>query len=383
MSKYSHDVDNSEFILSNPISAYFAEISKYPLLSQDEVRKYSLEMRIFDELSILTRYNSSLDLKEELNIDLIFSSCNNDNFDIIISSLLSYFRNKEEYKEYYTKLKKYKLISTKLGRALNDSELKTYFDVDCSNKLSNDEILDQVKKYLIYQNAFDRLYESNLRFVVHIAKIYKKSDIEILDLINEGNIGLRYAVMKYNPDKGSIFESYATYCIRRRISRFILHNSNPVYIPYNMNYKILDFNNKVRKLEQSYARSLLPSEISKELGMPIDLVEKYLSVNFETISLNDHINDEDGIYIIDLIPSNDNVEKTALHEVEKIELYDAISQLNEKQRKIILERYGIDLDRPKSCPEIAAETGVTKQAVSSNEHKALSKLRIKLNSNIN
>ena len=177
-------MDNTTIDILNPLRLYINEIEEYPLLTQEEEIMHGKNLKLIDELSILKRETIIGDWVEILDIDRILLSCNDDNYKEVIYSLMNFFRNKDEYKEYYSKLKTYKRKSDTVNRALTKEEIKKDFNInEDAEILESTELLDQIKKYLIYQNSFDTMYMSNLRLVVSTAKDFPLRFYELLELI--------------------------------------------------------------------------------------------------------------------------------------------------------------------------------------------------------
>lgn len=348
---------------------YLDDIRNYPLLNSEEVRMHAKNLKLFDELKIVDRISIGADWEEKLDLDTIFLSCNNDNYKEIIDTLMTFFRNKDEYKDTYKKLKTYKLKSNELNRALTPEELK----IENKEGLDSKEILEQVKKYIIYQNSFDTMYKSNLALVISIAKKYDPT-YDQLELINEGNLGLRRAIQKFDVDLNFKFSTYATHWIKQRINMFIIAQKNMLTSSYYLNVELVKFKGKVSILEQLLGHEASTQEISKYLNISLDKINEFKILNETLKSLDSYIGDSDDIALKDIISVNNDVEKTVISKMEMEHLDDLLNTIPEKWRQIIEYRYGL-YDDIKKYQEIGNILGISKQRVFELEGKALKKLK--------
>ena len=368
--------------MTYPLRMYLNELDLYPLLTIEEEKKHAKNLKLFDEISFLERKDIHRDWIEILDLDKIFLSCNNENYIEVINSLISFFRNKDEYKDYYKKLKLYKNKANELNRALNKEELKNIFNIDDNKEhLSNIELLSQVKKYIIYQNSFDTMYTSNLKLVVTISKDFKNTDIEPLELINEGNLGLRHAIQKYNVDLENRFSTYAIYWIKARIGIFINNQKSILSLPYDLNVNVNKFKYLVSILEQELGHEPSIYEISEHLNMSIEKVKDYIFADEPICSIDKPVFDDDETTIKDTIQSNISVEREVINLIEMEHFNELLNTISEKYREILKLRFGF-YGEEKTFDEIGQIYNISKQAVHQIENKALTKLR-KNSKNIN
>lgn len=227
--------------------------------------------------------------------------------------------------------------------------------------------------------ARQKLIESNLRLVISIAKHYmnKTSKIPFIDLIQEGNMGLIKAVEKWDYSMGYKFSTYATWWIKQAISKAILENSRAIRLPTHIIEKISRIARAQRELTQELHRDPIISEIAKKVDMPESTVKKMLEIAKEPVSIDQSINEEEDATLGDLI-ADDTVDSPIddifKNEVNKT-IENVLNTLNEREAEIIVLRYGLKDNRPRTLEEVGAKYSITKERVRQIEEKALAKLR--------
>jgi len=358
---------------------YLKEICNYPLLTIEEEQEIGNNLKLANNLKIAIF--SSNKSTFELNLPLVFKSLfNNNSYNEIIENLLSYYKTKSSDKLIYEKIKSYSELSKKLNRPLNDTEIKEFFYMNTNNLeiLSEEELLEEINNYLIYKKSFDKMFNSNLRLVVSVARRYYRDDLEILDLISEGNLGLAKAIGNFDVSLGFKFSTYAIWYIRKFIRSFVSSEANKLRIPNNLNNYIIKLKKDISILEQEYQKKLSLEEISKLLNIEIDKLVKYLSYEIEVKSLNQTFGEDDDSTLEEFIPNKENIEKTVLNVLLKEDIKELYTYLSKKELDVIKMRYGLDeyAGMNYSLNEIGKKYNVTRQYIKKIEDKALRKMKV-------
>jgi len=226
------------------------------------------------------------------------------------------------------------------------------------------------------ENAKRKLIESNLRLVMSITRNYTRADVPLLDLIQEGNLGLIRAVEKFDYKLGFKLSTYATWWIRQAISRALAEQGRVIRLPVHVADQVRKVTKTRRVLGQKLNRDPSLDEIATELGITPERVQELLDLVVDPVSLETPIGDGDSM-VADLIPdtSADQPEIETADRARASELLDALAKLQPRQRRVLVERFGLDGVRPRTLEEVGANLGITRERVRQLEARALRELR--------
>ncbi len=221
-----------------------------------------------------------------------------------------------------------------------------------------------------------RLIECNLRLVMSITRNYTRADVPLLDLIQEGNLGLIRAVEKFDYKLGFKLSTYATWWIKQSVSRALAEQGRTIRLPVHVADQVRKVTKTRRLLGQKLNRDPSIDEIALDIGITPERVQELLDLVQDPISLETPIGDGDSS-VADLIPDTgaDQPELETADRARSTELLEALAKLQPRQRRVVIERFGLDGVRPRTLEEVGRNLGITRERVRQLEARALRELR--------
>lgn len=401
-------------LTQDSVKTYLAEIGKNDLLKQEEEKKFAMELEASEEISSklgesindisITQVDEwfnnlktiFLESKNSLNELVKFNNYDIDVFSLKLSEIVknetltnlihSSFpedfisildSNKNVDLETVTNdIKNLSIIIRTIPEKLFDK-----FDETKSSNISEEEFTDLNKtiENLNYlgRNALQKLTDSNLRLVVSVAKKHINRGLGILDLIQEGNIGLLKAIKKFDYRRGFKFSTYATWWIRQGITRALADQSRTIRIPVHLVESLNKVTRIQRQLTQEYNREPTIDEISKASGLPKAKINTVLSASSRPVSLATLIGDDSSTKIGDLIEdkSTDAPPDAVSKGMTKDEINSLLDNLSTREKLVIQLRFGLSDGKNRTLEEIGNMLGLTRERIRQIEKKAINKLR--------
>lgn len=252
-------------------------------------------------------------------------------------------------------------------------------EISKNDILTREEEVDLAKRAKAGdEKAYKKLVESNLRLVVNIAKGYSGIGLSLMDLIQEGNLGLMKAVDKFNPDLGFKFSTYATHWIKQSILRAIANGSRTIRLPVHIHEQVMKVRSTKNALLTKFDREPTAKEIAEELDMDEERIEYLMSIDVGPVSLSTPVGDDGDSNLGDFV-SDDSVnppeECLVLQQMKSGVQEVFTAALSEREKNVISMRFGIDGGIPRTLDYIAEREGVTRERIRQIEEKALRKLR--------
>ncbi len=348
------------------------KIKKKVSLDVKKLLKLGKERGFVTQEEILQVFPKPEETLEEL--DQFFIKLINDNVDV--------FESTAEELDVENKIttdleKELELITTLEGGSVTDPVRQYLRDIGKISLLTAADEIDLAKRAEKNERrARDKLISANLRLVVSIAKKYVGRGMSLLDLIEEGNIGLMRAVDKYDWRRGYKFSTYATWWIRQAITRAIADQARTIRIPVHMVETINRFNRTQRRLMQELGREPAPEEVAKALGIDESKAREIIKVSQEPTSLETPVGDEEDSHLGDFIADQGlQPDEQATRELLKVHLDEVLDSLSPREKRVLQLRFGLEDGKQRTLEEVGKEFGVTRERIRQIEAKAIRKLK--------
>ncbi len=346
--------------------------SKKNFIEYNEIEKYFPSVEMTQEM-----IDNVADYLEDKGIDVLRTDITED---MVFSNDDDEFDNIENMDEIGNDLDVDELDLTELENNINiEDHVRMYLkEIGKVPLLSSEEEVELAKRMEQGdKEAKSKLAEANLRLVVSIAKRYVGRGMQLLDLIQEGNLGLMKAVEKFDYKKGYKFSTYATWWIRQAITRAIADQARTIRIPVHMVETINKLLRVSRQLLQELGREPTNEEIAEKMDIPVARVREILKISQDPVSLETPIGEEEDSHLGDFI-KDENITSpadAAAFVLLKEQLNQVLATLTDREQEVLRLRFGLEDGRARTLEEVGKEFNVTRERIRQIEAKALRKLR--------
>jgi RNA polymerase primary sigma factor len=321
------------------------------------------------------------DLEENIPaLEELYDILESKGIEVVEAEMASVWQQAQESARVKTKKEEQVAESYNLGDIYDDSIQMYLREIGKTPLLKGAEEIELAKRIVKGDvSARKKLIEANLRLVVSIAKKYMGRNLGLLDLIQEGNLGLFRAVEKFDWRKGFKFSTYATWWIRQAITRALADQSRTIRIPVHMVETLNKYAQAERQLVQDLGREPLPEEIAAEMGIEVEKVYQLKKISQETVSIDTPVGerDEEDSFLGDFIEDQDSVtpSETAGRQLLREYVQEIMTDLDPREQKILKMRFGLEDGVTHTLEEVGKEFGVTRERIRQIEAKALERIK--------